>query len=226
MNLVEEWVIAPSNELVFYTLAEFNEYCAGRVDWLNDRPFSDKDGSRRDAFLDGEAGELLPLPAERFELCEWRRCKVAPDYHVRIDYMHYSVPHALIGRSVDVRVSAGRVTVFDGGDPVAEHARLFGRKGQYSTAAEHMPANHRELDSPWSPERFVSWAAKIGMETEAAIRAVLDRGPWWSRRSSRAATYSGSRGSTGPGTSSAPARGRTSSGPSPAIRGSRTRYWR
>ena len=177
VNLVEEWVIAPSNELVFYTLAEFNEYCAGRVDWLNDRPFSDKDGSRRDAFLDGEAGELLPLPAERFELCEWRRCKVAPDYHVRIDYMHYSVPHALIGRSVDVRVSAGRVTVFDGGDPVAEHARLFGRKGQYSTAAEHMPANHRELDSPWSPERFVSWAAKIGRETEAAIRAVLDSRP-------------------------------------------------
>ena len=177
VNLVEEWVIAPSNELIFYTLDEFNEYCAERVAWLNDRPFSDKEGSRREAFLDREAEELLPLPAERFELCEWRRCKVAPNYHVRIDYMHYSVPHALIGRTVDARVSAGKVCIFDGGDLVAEHARLFGRKNQYSTVVEHMPANHKEVESPWSPDRFTSWAAKIGPETEVAIRAVLASRP-------------------------------------------------
>lgn len=87
--------------------------------------------------------------------------------------MHYSVPHSLIGRTVDVRMSASRATVFDGDDPVSEHARLFGRKNQYSTVVEHMPANHRELESPWSPDRFTSWAAKIGPETELAIGIVL-----------------------------------------------------
>lgn len=62
VNLVEEWVIAPSNELTFYTLAEFNEYCAERVGWLNDRPFSDKEGSRREAFLGGGPASSCLFP--------------------------------------------------------------------------------------------------------------------------------------------------------------------
>ncbi len=177
VNLVEEWVIAPSNELTFYTLEEFNEYCTERVDWLNDRPFSDKEGSRREVFLNEEASELLPLPTQRFELCEWRRCKVAPNYHVRIDYMHYSVPCALISKTVDVRISARQVSIYNGGELVAEHARLFGRKNQYSTIVEHMPDAHREMQSPWSPDRFTSWAAKIGPQTELAIQKVLASKP-------------------------------------------------
>lgn len=39
---------------------------------------------------------------------------------------------------------------------------------------EHMPPNHRDVGSPWSRERFTSWAAKIGPETEATIARVLD----------------------------------------------------
>lgn len=173
VNLVEKWVIAPSNELTFYTLEEFRDYCDKRVEWLNARPFSDKEGSRLEIFLDEEKDELLPLPQERFELCEWRRCKVAPDYHVRIDYMHYSVPCSLNGHNVDVRISNSKVTIFDSGNQVAEHTRLFGRKNQYSTVVEHMPDNHRELVSPWSANRFISWAKKIGPQTKITIEHVL-----------------------------------------------------
>lgn len=173
VNLVEEWVIAPSNELTFYTLEEFNEYCAERVAWLNSRPFSDKDGSRMSVFEESESIELIPLPAERYELCEWRRCKVAPNYHVRIDYMHYSVPCDLIGKTVDVRVSSTAVAIFDAGEKVAEHPKLSGRKNQYSTIVEHMPDNHRLQESPWSPQRFTSWADKVGPETRAVIDKVL-----------------------------------------------------
>ena len=175
VNLVEEWVIAPSNEMRFYTLGEFNEYCAERIAWLNSRPFSDREGSRESEFESEERAALQPLPPERYETCEWRRCKVAPNYHVRVDYMHYSVPHTLIGRTVDVRVTESAVTVLDGGEVVARHDRLRGRRGQYSTIAEHMPANHRELDSPWSRERFESWAEKVGPETATAVKRLLDR---------------------------------------------------
>lgn len=173
VNLVEQWVVAPSRELVFYTLAEFNEYCAERVAWLNARPFSGRDGSRDSEFAGLEAPELLPLPPERFELCEWRRCKVAPDYHVRVDYMHYSVPHALIGREVDVRLTAERVEVLDSGERVAGHPRLRGRKNQYSTDPAHMPPSHALLESPWSRGRFESWAAGVGPETAAAVGRLL-----------------------------------------------------
>lgn len=177
VDLVERWVVAPSRELTFYTLAEFNEFCAGRVAWLNSRPFAAKDGSRESVFLEEERGCLLPLPAEPYEMCEWRSAKVAPDYHVTVEYMHYSVPCALIGETLDVRLSDTSVEVMRGGETVASHARLRGRKGQYSTVVDHMPPNHRELPSPWSRERFESWADRIGPETGEAVRRLLDSKP-------------------------------------------------
>ena len=173
VDLVEQWVVAPANEMTFYTLEEFNEFCAERVDWLNSRPFSAREGSRDSVWREEELPRLQPLPPEPYERCEWRSAKVAPDYHVTVDYMRYSVPHALIGRQVDVRLTASRVTVLHGGEVVAEHGRLRGRKGQYSTVEEHMPEAHRLQDSPWSPERFSSWARRIGPETGEAVGRLL-----------------------------------------------------
>lgn len=177
VDLVERWVIAPSNELTFYTLEEFNGFCLERVRWLNARPFSAKEGSRDSVYEAEERACMQPLPSERYEMCEWRSCKVAPDYHVTVDYMRYSVPFRMIGEQVDVRLGDRRVTVMSGGETVAEHARLRGRKGQYSTLAEHMPPAHAAMDSPWSRERFSSWARRIGAETGAAVDRLLDSRP-------------------------------------------------
>ncbi len=177
VDLVEQWIIGPSNEMTFYTIGEFNEFCAERVAWLNSRPFSAKDGSRDSVFEEEERMHLMPLPAERYEMCEWRSAKVAPDYHVTVDYAHYSVDHSLIGAQVDVKLTSSTVTVLHGGEVVALHPRLRGRKGQYSTNVEHMPENHAALDDPWSPGRFVSWARRIGPETGAAIERLMASRP-------------------------------------------------
>ncbi|MEI2643158.1 MAG: hypothetical protein V9G10_12760 [Candidatus Nanopelagicales bacterium] len=87
-----------------------------------------------------EAACLGPLPAERFEEVEWKEVKAGRNYHIACDSQYYSVPYALAGRLLRVRLSAARVTVFDGHDIVCEHRRLHGRKGQYSTLPEHVPA--------------------------------------------------------------------------------------
>ena len=97
VDLVERWIIAPSDEMTFYTLEEFNGFCLERVRWLNSRPFSAKEGSRDSVYGAEERPHMQPLPSERYEMCEWRSCKVAPDYHVTVDYMRYSVPFRLIG---------------------------------------------------------------------------------------------------------------------------------
>lgn len=174
VDLVEKWIIGPAREMRFYTLEEFNEFCAEKVDWLNARPFSAKDGSRDELYEQEERGHMSPLPAERYEMCEWRVAKVSPDYHVTIDYMHYSVPCGLIGKEVDVRLSAGAVVIMHGGEAVARHPRLRGRKGQYHTVVDHMPDNHRNQLSPWSRERFTSWAEKVGPETRRAIERLQE----------------------------------------------------
>ncbi len=43
------------------------------------------------------------LPAEPYRYAEWKKCLVAPDYHVEIDKHYYSVPSRLIRQTVEGR---------------------------------------------------------------------------------------------------------------------------
>lgn len=86
---------------------------------------SDIAGARAHRSLDGaqplavftavEAPTLLPLPAAPFELARWLAPKVAPDCHVTIDRVLYSVPWANIGKQVDARITDRLVEIFADG---------------------------------------------------------------------------------------------------------------
>jgi hypothetical protein len=173
VDLVEKWIIASLNEDVFYSLAEYNAEVWRKVDWLNDRPFQQKDGSRRSVFKDEECESLSRLPAHRFELVKWAKPKVAPNSHVKVDYMFYSVHFSYLGQRLDVRISAARIDIFAKGMLVASHERKLGKKGQYATEPEHMPSHWGIVDNPWTPERFTRWAEGIGPFTKEAIERVL-----------------------------------------------------
>ena len=177
VDLCETWVLAPLAEERFTSFDELNAEVRRLVDALNARPFSRREGCRDDAFLGGERAALNPLPAAPFEWYEWRRCKVSPDYHVQCDNMRYSVPHRLVGRTVDVRLGAATVAVLDGGEVVAEHRRLRGRRGQYSTDPAHMPPAHLEAQSLWTRAWFERRAGEVGPETKRLVAAVLDAHP-------------------------------------------------
>lgn len=161
VSIVEQRAIAPSHEPSSRDLDELNEYLDGRVAWLNARQMPDH-GQSRDERLQEELPHLLQLPPERYGLCEWRRAKVAPDCHIRADCMHHSVPFGLAGQTVDVGVTDSEVRVMHGGEAVAEHRRLRGRKGQHSTGVPHLPQSCRDAKSPWPRERFGSWADAVG----------------------------------------------------------------
>jgi transposase len=82
-------------------------------------------GTRAHRSLDGaqpvavfhavEAPVLLPLPAAPFQLVKWLTAKVAPDCHVHVDKVLYSVPWRHIGKQVDARVSDTLVEIFADG---------------------------------------------------------------------------------------------------------------
>ncbi len=177
VDLCETWVLAPLAGERFTSLDELNAEVRRLVDALNARPFSRREGCRDDAFFGEERAALNPLPETPFEWCEWRRCKVSPDYHVQCDHMRYSAPHRLVGRTVDVRLGASTVAVLDGGETVAEHPRLRGRRGQYSTDPAHMPPEHLEARSLRTRAWFGRRAGEIGPEAKRLIASVLDAHP-------------------------------------------------
>ena len=86
--------------------------------------------------------------------------------------MLYSVPHEYIKRKVDVRVTDKTIEIFYNHNRIAFHRRLYGRKGQYSTVTEHMPASHQQY-LEWNGDRFRKWSERIGSSTHQVVDAIL-----------------------------------------------------
>ena len=103
-----------------------------------------------------------------------KKLYILPDFsfHISVDGMLYSVPYEYIKRKVDVRVTDTIIEIFYNHNRIASHRRLYGRKGQYSTVTEHMPANHQKY-LEWNGDRFRKWAERIGTNTCKVVNAIL-----------------------------------------------------
>jgi transposase len=174
VQIVERWILARLRHHSFFSLAELNAAIAELLPALNERPFQGRTESRRDLFEAIDRPALRPLPSEPYDYAEWRKAKPGIDYHIAIEKRLYSVPHNLIGQTLDVRLTATTVEVLHKGQRVASHARHG--QGRYTTLAEHMPKAHR-AHREWSPSRFLSWARAIGPCTAQVIEQQLTDRP-------------------------------------------------
>ena len=169
--LVERWILAALRRRTFFSLTELNAAIAGLLEKLNARPFKQLPGCRRAHFEALDKPALKPLPAAPYVYAEWKKARVHIDYHVAVEGHYYSVPHALIKRQLDVRVTQNTVECFYRGQRVASHRRSL-HKGRHTTTPAHMPEAHRQAGE-WSPQRLANWAAKTGPATEKLITTVL-----------------------------------------------------
>jgi len=118
---------------------------------------------------------LDALPVEPFRYAEWKKCLVAPDYHVEIGKHYYSVPSRLIRQTVEARITDTTVEILHRGSRIASHARSQAPY-RHSTITEHMPSAHRRY-AEWTPARMMSAAAKIGPATIALVEAIMKAKP-------------------------------------------------
>ena len=169
---ISTWIIAALRNEQFFTLPEMNQAIRVKLDAFNRRPFQKKEGNRYELFTHEEKPFLAKLPAAPYELADWKQATVQFNYHISVDGMLYSVPYSYIKKKVDVRVTETTVEVFFNQERIASHRKLHGRKGQYSTVAEHMPSDHQEY-LEWSGDRFRRWAKMIGDHTFQVIDGIL-----------------------------------------------------
>ena len=90
--LIERWVMARLRNRRFFNLAELNLAIADLVGELNVRVMRAYGASRAELFAQVDAPALMPLPGEPYAFATWKRCRVAPDYHVEVEGCFYSVP--------------------------------------------------------------------------------------------------------------------------------------
>jgi transposase len=167
----QRYILGRLRNRPFFSLAEANRAIGEVIARMNEAVMRRLGISRRQLFEAVERPALRALPAEPYVYAEWQFARVGLDYHIEIRGFFYSVPFGLIGQQLDVRLTERTVEAFHRGSRVAAHERRYNGRA-HGTIAEHMPASHRYYAN-WSSERFRSWAASIGPNTEGLIIAIL-----------------------------------------------------
>lgn len=175
VQIAQRWILARLRNQRFFSLAELNAAIRGLVVELNARQMRGFGSSRAELFAEIDRPKLGALPDQPYVFARWKRCRVAPDYHVEIDGHWYSTPYRLIRELVDVRIADKTVEVFHKGQRIASHARAPNRRG-HTTIADHMPSAHRRYGK-WTPGGLIAAGEKIGPSTAAFFQVVIEARP-------------------------------------------------
>jgi transposase len=176
VQIAQRWVLAALRHRTFFTLGDLNAAIRERIDAINDRPLKIVGVSRRTLWAELDRPALRPLPSMRYELAEWKPCRVNIDYHAEVDHNFYSVPYQLVHARVEARFTAATLEVFCNGRRVATHARVSGR-GRFVTEVAHMPQAHR-AHAEWTPSRLIAWAEQTGVATGRLVAGMLQQRPF------------------------------------------------
>ncbi|SNY89891.1 Transposase [Cohaesibacter sp. ES.047] len=169
--IVERWILARLRNQQFFSIEALNNTIAELLVVLNNKQMRRIGRSRKELFEEIERPALRLLPDTPFEYAEWKRAKVHLDYHVEILRGFYSVPHKLIGRQVDVRLTHRVVEIFCNHERVAVHQRRRDRGG-HSTITQHMPKAHQR-HAGMTPQTLVAQAARIGYHTALLVERLM-----------------------------------------------------
>ena len=164
-------ILASLRNHTFFSLAELNDAIAAELEKLNDRPMQGIGKSRNQLFDEIDKPALKALPATRFALLEWKQAKVNIDHHIAVHHSFYSVPYTLIGKSVEVCLTASTIEILHDGKRVASHIRTH-KRGVFVTVHEHRPHSHQK-HLEWTPERMRRWGETIGLSTGEMIEAII-----------------------------------------------------
>lgn len=167
-------IVARLRNESFATLADLNAAVRVKLDEFNSAPFQKRDGSRKLVFDEVESGFLAPLPDVPFEICTWVYGRtVNLNFHVVFEKNSYSVPHELVGKKVDLKVTDTMVEAYLGAKRVASHPRLPSFvQYRYQTDPSHMPPEF--CKSEWDDGRILRWAREIGPNTLAVVQRMFD----------------------------------------------------
>lgn len=171
--IVERWILARLRNITFFSLADLNKAIAALLAELNTRPFQRLEGCRKSLFETTERPALRPLPAQPYEFATWKKAKVHLDYHVQVEGAFYSVPYALIGKTVEVRLTARGIEIFHRQRLVAAHVR-GAERGHFRTDATHRPERHSAVID-LTHEKLMQRAVAIGPATVEVLAQQVQR---------------------------------------------------
>ncbi len=170
----QRFILARLRNRQFFSLDEINAAIREELETLNNRPMKEYGGqSRRQRFEELDKPYAQKLPAEPFRISRIKTdVRVAPNYHIRFEDHHYSVPYHLAGKRVSVYQVGPIIEIYHDNVHLCRHQTGRPNYG-YTTKPEHMPPNHAFVKG-WSKEWFIAKASEIGPATADAIVQIMN----------------------------------------------------
>jgi len=173
VHLAYQRIYYPLREMTFFSLEDLNREIAVLLERYNNLLFKRKESSRIELFQSIEREYLKALPADPYELKDYKRAKVQKMGYVYFspEKCYYSVPYRYIGKETMIHYTGSRVEIFYNHERIALHQRNL-TKGSYITNADHLSSTHK-FYSEWSPEFFRKKALPHGEYVLACIDKIL-----------------------------------------------------
>jgi transposase len=175
VQIVQRFVLAKLRHRRFFSLAELNAAIRDCVAAINTKVMRHVGKSRNELLETIDRPALNALPTTPYSYAEWKRARVAPDYHIEVADHYYSVPSKLIREMVEARITSATVEIFHKGQRIASHA-FSPVRNRHTTITEHMPSAHRRY-AEWTPAKMMSEAALIGPAAVALVEAIMKAKP-------------------------------------------------
>jgi transposase len=105
VQIVQRFVLAKLRHRRFFSLAELNAAIRDCVTAINAKIMRRVGKSRNELLETIDRPALNALPTTPYSYAEWKRARVAPDYHIEVANHYYSVPSKLIREMVEARIT-------------------------------------------------------------------------------------------------------------------------
>lgn len=169
-------VVARMRNYTFFSLEEYNQQLLKEIHRFNAKPFQKKTGSRLSLFQEIEQPLLQPLPDYPYEYCSYQTAKVYNNSHISHQKHYYSVPYALIGKKVTLKVYDDFLEVFDGKTFLCRHSTKHKSPGYYTTEEQHLPEQSATYGK-WNSSRYLQWARHKGPNVAIVVEKLFQQGP-------------------------------------------------
>lgn len=178
VKLVYQRIYYALSKMTFFNIADINAAIREKLVEYNNYEMSRIESSRKEQFIEIEKPFLGVLPANIYELKEYRKAKVQKMGFIYLsqDKNYYSVPYRYIGQQVEVQYNTDTVEVYYQSNRIALHKRSY-RKGAYIKQNDHLSSSHKFYQD-WSPDYFKNLAAPIGSHVQAYVSKLLDQGSY------------------------------------------------
>ena len=151
---IREWLFTPRP--VFADFAKLNAWLAERCRNLGLRKHPAAPERTIAAMFAEEQPQLRAITAP-FDGYVEQMLRVSSTCLLRADRNRYSVPAAFAGKTVSMRLSAGRVIAVADGTVIADHSREFGRDRQICNPWHYLPVLERKPGALRNGAPFRDW---------------------------------------------------------------------